>query len=245
MRRVISCAFILWIAPTIFGQVAVSSTFAIGVFADANQNDSDLHSDYILQNQYGTLNPYNGNLSVSDEDLLNPGRKVRVTAQASASWTDAGQGSVTWRNMGWVQNTIASSGTKLNDFVVNGPTWGYTFTATSDGIFTLDYDVRGTGNTFGLLGVDIGWSGPEGGLNLFDPYDPTVSGNFSRVIVNGQTYTVELRNHGNHFTAPLEHVYTSMMDADFAWKIQPVPEPLSMVSVGIGVIALLRRRKKP
>lgn len=243
--RILIVPSLAMVAGGAFAQTAVSSTFHLGVFADANQNHGSYHQDYLMQSQGSTLNSYSGNLMVSDEDLANPGHSLRVTSAASASWTNSGQGIVAWRNMGWVHNTIASSGAKLNGFVINGPVWSYTFIATSNNVFSMDYDLRGHGDTFGLWGARIEWSGPGGNLDLINPYDPTTSGTFARNIVAGNTYTVGVFNMGNTFTSPILNTSSGYMDADFNWRVGAVPEPSSMLALsGLALITIRRRSRK-
>lgn len=225
------------------GQTPVSSTFMVGANADANQNDGDFHEQILSFSQWGTLNPYSASVSVHDEDLVNSGRSLTVSSSASAAWVSAGAGTVTWRNMGWSHDTAASSGAKINSF--SSPVWSYTFTATTNSVFSLDYNVRGTGNTFGLLGAVIGWSGSGGGLNLIDAYDPIAVGTFNRNVVSGNTYTVSLSNWGNKFTSPDPATDSGYMDADFAWRVAaPVPEPASMAALATGLMFIARRRTR-
>lgn len=224
-------------------QNVISSTFQIGAYADANQQNGGYQQDYIIRSQGATLNPYSGTVAVVDNDAVNPGKWLRVHSSASASWTDAAHGTVAWRNMGWEHNTIASSGAKLNGFVINGPVWSYTFQAVADSIFTMNYDVRATGDTFGLWGVRIEWNGPEGPLDLHNANTPVANGVFTRPMVAGTTYTVGVFNMGNIFTSPLLNTTAGSMDADFNWSIGPVPEPASVLALG-GLLALTLRRRR-
>lgn len=224
-------------------QIAIGSTFHLGVYADANQNDGSVHTDVFVDQQTGTLNPYSHSLSVTDFDAANGG-SLTVASSASASWASAGQGSVVWRGMGWTHHTFASSGSKLNGFVLPGPVWSYTFQATQNGTFTMNYDVRGSGNLFGLLGAVIQWSGPEGDLDLTNSYDPTASGVFQRPVLAGTQYTVGVFNMGNVFTAPIPRNDFGALDADFNWTLAPVPEPSTFAVAAFALAAMRRRRHR-
>jgi hypothetical protein len=226
-----------------YTQVAVSSKLQLGVYADANQYDQVSHSNTFVDQHFGTLNPFSHSISVVDLDNANGG-SLTVSSAASANWVSAGEGSVAWRGMGWSHNTFTSSGSKLNDFVIPGPVWSYTFQATTDGAFSMHYDVRGFGNVFGLLGAVVQWSGPGGNLDLTNPYTPAANGTFVRALTAGSTYTVGLSNMGNVFTAPLRRNDFGYMDADFNWNISAVPEPSSMAILAISVAALLRRWRR-
>lgn len=226
-----------------FGQVPISSTFDLGVWADADQNDGHSMSATYITSQGAILNPFSRSLSVTDTDAL--GFYVTTRASASATWVNAGQGSVAWRDMGWIHHTERSSGAKLNEYVTNQPVWSYTFMATSNEFFVMDYDVRARGNPFGLLGALIEWSGPGGDSNLMDPYTPVVHGTFVRPIQAGQTYMVALTNWGNIFTAPLPRDDFGFMDADFNWNVSAVPEPATLTALGIpSVVLLIRKRRR-
>lgn len=239
--------FLIAVSPLVVAsanaQTALSSTFHLGAYADANQHNGGYQQDYITQSQGATLNSYSGTVGVIDYDAVHSGMWLRVHSSASASWADSAHGSVAWRNMGWEHNTIDSSGAKLNGYVINGPVWSYTFTATSDATFLMDYNIRGHGDTFGLWGARIEWSGPGGNLDLINPYDPTTQGTFMRSVVNGNTYTVGLFNMGNTFTSPLLNTTSGYMDADYNWQIGPVPEPSSMLALG-GLVAMTLRRRR-
>ena len=224
-------------------QVAIGSTFQLGVYADANQNDFTSHTASFADQHFGSLNPFSHSLSIVDLDNANAG-SLTVNSAASASWVNAGQGTVAWRGMGWIHNTKTNSGAKLNDFVIPGPVWSYTFRATADGVFTMNYDVRGTGNLFGLLGAVIEWSGPGGNLDLKNSYDPTAHGIFTRSLVAGTNYTVGVSNMGNIFTSPIPRTDFGYMDADFDWRVGPVPEPSTIAGLVVGCAALFRRRRQ-
>lgn len=236
-------ALALGLPGVLSAQTPVSSTFQLGVWADANQNVAGNAQDFYTTSQGATLNPFSHSLSVTDLDSANGG-SLRVTSSASASWTSAAQGSVAWRGMGWIHDTFTSSGSKLNGFVIPGPAWSYTFQASANGFFSMAYDVRGTGNVFGLLGAVIQWSGPGGNLDLTNPYNPAATGVFTRSLTAGTTYTVGLYNGGNVFTAPIRRTDSGMMDADFAWQIGAVPEPSTIAVMGFAAAALLRRRRR-
>ncbi|MCC7433395.1 MAG: PEP-CTERM sorting domain-containing protein [Methanoregulaceae archaeon] len=242
-KRLFLVALSPFVVTVAQAQSVISSTFHLGAYADANQHFGGFQQDFIMQSQGATLNSYSGTVGVIDNDPVNSGKWLRVHSSASASWTDAANGTVSWRNMGWEHNTIDSSGAKLNGFVINGPVWSYTFAATSDATFLMNYDIRGYGDTFGLWGARIEWSGPGGNLDLVNAYDPTTQGTFLRSIVAGNTYTVGLFNMGNYFSSPLPNTTAGYMDADYTWQIGPVPEPSSMLALGGLLVMSLRRRR--
>lgn len=240
--RIPTLALIICAFGKLAAQTAVSSTFRISTYADANQHVGGYQASTYFDQQGGTLNSFAGSLSVQDFDSVNSGKSVLVTAQASAHWVDAGHGNVAWRNMGWTFNTATSAGAKVNGLHIDAPVWSYTFQATENGQFQLDYNVWATGDPFGLWGLRIDWSGPSGGLDLSDANDPTRNGTFTRTLTAGNTYTVGLYNMANVFVAPMLITRTGHLNADFNWRVVPVPEPSAMFALGLGAMLLLRRK---
>lgn len=235
-------AAMLAIVPTLSNaQTAIGSSFNLGVYADANQLDSNFQSDTYANSQGATLNPFAVSLSVTDS--VAGGHHVTTTSAASATWASAGQGTVLWRGMGWSHVSNSQTAAKLNGFVTGAPVWSYTFLATANGTFTMNYDVRSSGDPFGLLGVVVEWSGVGGGQDLSNAFTPVAHGVFSRSLTAGSTYTIGLSNMGNIFTSADPRNDFGSMDADFNWTTSTVPEPASFCVVALGGFALLRRRK--
>lgn len=171
--------------------IPLVSGFHIGGRADANDQDGNFTQVAFHQDQTGTLNSLGGSIRAEDFDLMNSGHSLALTSGESATWADADHGTVTWRNMGWERNTIATSAATLTKFA-SGPVWYYIFEATFDGILTLNYDVRVTGDPFALAGLTIGWDGAGGGLDLFNADDPTAQGTFTRNVTAGTEYILRL-----------------------------------------------------
>lgn len=234
-------AVVFGAAAPAHAQNALGSTFNIGVFADADQNDGRSQTATFSDSQGATLNPFSHSLSVTDTN--NAGGTLNVTSSASASWLNAGEGTVLWRGMGWTHHTNAQTGSRLNGFVGPSPVWSYTFQATTNGTFTLNYDVRATGDPFGLLGVGIEWSGTGGGLDLTNAYTPVAHGTFSRALAAGNTYTIGLSNSGNIFTSQYQRDSSGLMDADFHWTTA-VPEPSTVGAFAVAGLAFVARRRR-
>ena len=222
-------------------QTAVSSTFDLSARVDANDTDAlpavqDLFSD----SQGATLNAFSGSVKALD---TNSGGQVEARSSASANWANAGAGNVTIRDTGWNFTTTQPASAEMDN---QQPLWTYTFISTFDGTFSMDYNVTASGTgLFGLQGASIGWSGPGGGLNLLNVSDPTASGTFMQPVMNGVQYTVSLSPNSNIFWFG-GVTSDGAWQGSYDWKITPAvtPEPASMLALGAGALALLRKRRK-
>ncbi|HZZ66745.1 MAG TPA: PEP-CTERM sorting domain-containing protein [Phenylobacterium sp.] len=175
---------------------------------------------------------------------------------AQATWASANSGAVDFTNYGWdfsVNNQANTPSAADVDFdrPGSGNDWTYTFTATGNGEFVMDYDVVGTGTVDGLQGWNINFSGPGGGLLLTGVLpipDPTQSGVFTRALVAGQTYTVSLDGNPNIEDGNFSANFAGSMNGTFDWSIRDgVPEPTCwalMLTGFFGMGALLRARRR-
>ncbi len=183
-----------------------------------------------------------------------------------ATWASADAGSVGLNGLGWSLQSSSPRLVNISPRDAVTPDWSYTFTATGDGVIDMRYglDARGGGTDtgFGLGGWDIGWTGAGGGLHIAAPGlafagdpnpPPDVTGDFSRAVSTGQTYTISVANQARLLAGGTYADDTfALLDASFSWEIRTtppvtgVPEPTSWALMLLGFAGLggaARRRR--
>lgn len=184
------------------------------------------------------ISPSNANASATSQGFGN------------ASWTSANKGGVSFEGYGWSVSTSGGGSTSVG-LTDAAPDWEYSFIAgATENLFTMAYNVFGTGNTFGLWGWAIVINGgPEGSQGLYpsNPSSPTTSGTFNASLTPGQAYSARLVNNANlggmaGFNAD------GFMSGNFAWEVTmaPVPEPqtYALMAMGLAGMAFASRRRR-
>lgn len=162
-----------------------------------------------------------------------------------SNWVSADEGSVGFKGLGWqfdVDRLPVSADLSQGD-----PNWRYVFVADADDVaFSMNFQISGVGDVFGLQGWQIRIEGgPEGlrtGAGLY-PQDPTQAGTFTASLTAGQTYTVSLVNNAN-LSAGNGAYIGGAMHGNFDWHIdqRTVPEPGSLGLVACALLGLYARR---
>lgn len=171
---------------------------------------------------------------------MDANQSLTVSGSAKATWgSDGNSGNVSFSEFGYSGEASFYSVGLRNNF------WNYSFIADSDGSFSMTYDVSVVdtigSDAFGLIGWDINWSGPGGGLLLSDIFDPTAHGLFSRPIVAGQLYTVGLQGGPGLASGCFPDcsiLLSNHVQGSFDFTISPVPEPSAIILFLLGLITL-------
>lgn len=224
-----------------YGQTAVSSSFIIGGSVDAETSAGVPTTVSVSNSQGNTINVLGGSFGAtnSSEDLVGTGS---IGGSLNSTWTSAAAGQVLTTNE-WSFDTPYAPAASLNQDFTGQEAWTYTFTATEDSFFCLNWDVVGAGDSFGLQIWYFGFDGNGGGEALGpDAVYPDGNGSLMRDLEAGQTYTVSLTNYGNIFSND-GLILSGSSRGQFDWEIKPVPEPASLGLAGLALLAWTRRRK--
>lgn len=185
---------------------------------------------------------------------------VIARAKMSAAWASADAGSVTVVDHGWTFNVpLTGRDGALADLEgdVDELDWTYSFVATEESTFELDFRMVGDGDLLGLGNWDLLFY--DGGADPvvtelargFAPYGP-ITASFSRSLVAGRTYKVALSNLDHtSIEYPTDNALFGKTTGRFDWRIvqgsTAVPEPAAwaLMITGFGFAGgALRRRNR-
>ncbi len=182
----------------------------------------------------------------------NSGSMLQAHTTSEAHWAnDALSGYVTL-DFGWSFDILPGVGDEGVAAYLNAdnPNWTYQFTATSNGVFDVTYDVIGVGDTVGLGGWNL-LANNAIVLALQNNQNPTAGGHFVTSLTAGQTYSFQLKSNMFRASTGVLNGVHGNVTGNFVWKIiegavpGAVPEPASwaMFLMGFGIMgAGLRRR---
>ncbi len=198
----------------------ISSTLSLTAFAQAGPESA---TDTQSASWTTPLQPLSVSVRARANDVVGEGY-AEAFGSAQATWAADGlSGNVTF-TIGWdTANGYASA----VDLRGSGGDWRYTFVADTDGVFSIDYSVTASGNSFGLWGWFVRWDGLGGDiLTTLDAFNPSLVGSASRPLTAGQTYTIALQNNAN-LSGPDGLFSSASMDGLFNWRIVPTVNQVS------------------
>ena len=232
----------------------------------------NFNGHYSIANVDGTNNGIIGNVLGSTLNLTAQLNLISGTTLASNYGTTINQSSLTAMTVNDLQTTaIADPGLvpalgnfvfnllDFSDGVYNGTMSGTSVTLTRGSLLSADLfglvDTRviGTGVLLDLK-ASIPTAQLNGTLTGTNPTDPGPFGSRAYFVAgaSGLMQTIALQARARTFVAGIATVDTGYLNvgainntAD-SWNLsrQPVPEPASMATLGLGALALLRRRRR-
>jgi hypothetical protein len=190
---------------------------------------------------------------------------VVLTQQGDGSWTGSASGltagSITEFKVtkpDWSVNSpasnarmvIGSSGTINFKFWENAPNDGWLPLSGSRVGYTND-----NAHAWDLMGAFNGWSGPMSmsslGNGVYQGTTTMSAGTYEGKFRKANDWDISIgtgfANYGNNFsiTLPTTGLYNYTLDLpNGRYKFEAVPEPATMAALGLGVAAMIRRRKK-
>ena len=218
-----------------------SASMNFGVFAQTSDGISATDSASDSWSGVPTGLSASASASAFSDDL----HHGSVFGNGTASFAADGNSGTFTQNWGWAGVGVSELETNL---AFSTGDWTYTFTSDVTGSFVLNYNVVGSGDTFGLQQIYLSdnfdsQSGVPGGT----VFDPTASGTIVGSITAGQTYTVALANYGN-VGAPGGFDQTGSAAGTFDWHIEGVrnvPDTgatAAFLGLAFAGLAFVRRR---
>lgn len=177
-----------------------------------------------------------------------PASWVRTTAGIDAVWHSASSGAVDFTNIGWVSSNSTSGYADLSAVQTNPSewadrSWSYTFVPDVDSLFVLDYSLLaapGTSDPFGISRFRFSCYQVDGCEGVENQTVLAVgdSGRLSFAVQAGQEASFYLDVWG--VISGALGTRTTLMNAEFDWKVTPVPEPrpYAMLLAGMALVAV-------
>lgn len=182
---------------------------------------------------------------------------VQVGGSAAADWASADAGQVRFSDFGWTRS--GSGGWALTSLCGTGcgmdpPAWSYSFVATANGGFHMNYDILArSDDQYGLLGWQFFVNGQGDNYGAFFDSDAApldgqhVTGTLGAPLVAGRAYTIILAPNAYSLSQLFDR--SAYMSGVFDWTIttEGVPEPSTwalLLTGFFGAGAVVRRARR-
>jgi hypothetical protein len=225
-----------WASSATAAPVPVSSTLQLTASAAAAA-DSGFATDSDLDTQGATLGPLSVAVSATARD---GSARVTTSGGATATFVDAGRGTVTFTRLGWSTSNAPRGSASL----FGGVDWTYVFTAVEDGVFSVAWRLSTDPGTdaFGLGGFRFAGVGAGAEIE-FGPQQTVVVGALTRSVVAGTTYAFTLDNVANIGNPGTRDAFLTGV---FDWSVRSqVAEPATagLLLAALAGLAAARRRR--
>jgi PEP-CTERM motif len=239
-RLVLTLVFVVAVSSLSFAALItpISASVNLLMSADAGCGPSPStpsYEDWVTNGP--VLNPLNSVAAVT-ASCSKPNRNVTAEGQLAATWqANTKKGAINFTNVGWTANANVTSGAANANL---GSDYTYTFSPTTEILFSMNYNITPKNNNmgnFGLNGFYITLTNNWSGL-----YGVGSSGTLTAILLPSQTYTLTILNEANisgNIAGDKEH-----MNGKFNWAATAVPEPSSMLLLGSGILALAGALRK-